>query len=314
VLARAIACSLLSFAFAAAQQPVEPWRAQLAEHGVTDRGWSRKQGTTVELLAAPLRIEGLGAGDQAAPAAWCLARLEDVVAEVRRMLGHHAMRLPATLRVVLCTEDRVTRRLCRGFVGTEAQALGAFGGTPPTLVLQVPTTADAVDLRRLFAHSLATLALESWRLDRSGLGWLQVGCAHSVEARFGDGLCENFVLQGHPQTPRRFHGGDWRTGVRELLEAGSLPALADVVARDADEFDFAQHALAFAMVEFLLRQSAPTVTGGERVAEAPPLERLFDAGLPATPGVERLVHVLGKGLPAIERDLHAFVRSSYPRR
>jgi hypothetical protein len=155
---------------------------------------------------------------------------------------------------------------------------------------------------------LLAQALPDLDPDATGYGWFAAGLAHWLEAEQAGGRCENFAFQGHPQVPRSFQGGEWRSGVRELLEQGRLPPLAELVRTEQSDLDFVQHAQAFALIDLLLAASPAPVTPSP--VTTAPLQRIFEAARAGKRGEATLAEMLGDA----DARLQAFVKERYPRR
>ena len=302
---------------AAARLYLIDFRTMLQANGIDPRGLMQCRGKHVELLFAPGKVAGFAVDDPHQLMHFYLALLEkQILPRLFAELG--AFQLDGLgLRIVLLKDERAVRRLCRELTGREAQGLGGTGAARTLLLQQTAATANDQALRRFLTFHTAATLLDAYDLDHRGLGWLQVGFAHWLEADQGGGLCENFRLQRRPQAPQRFWDGAWRLGVRELLEQGRLPTLTELFGRDADDFDFAQQAAAFAFVDFLLQRPQAPITHGLGDAPTPSLfARLFRLCVESkdVSTTKALPELLGKDLPTIEQEFHAFVIQRYPRK
>lgn len=282
----------------------EAFRAALAAAGVDGADLLRCRTAHFELIAAPGRLGALV--DPHLVLHRCADWLETMRIRLLEQLGNPEPP-PRPCRVVLVRDARLARRLTSAWTGREAQGLGGSGGDPTTVVLQMEANSSEASLRRLLAHHTAHRLLAGYRLQERGYGWLDVGLAHWLEADQGEGRCEHFCLQGRPQPPRQFHGGDWRAGARTLLDQGRLPALTTLLASEADRFDFVLHAHALLLVDFLLTQSSAPVTHGGK-SLPPPLVRLLAGGI-ERPAELVLPELLGRDLLTIDLAMQEFLRS-----
>ena len=122
---------------------------------------------------------------------------------------------------------------------------------------------DDEALHRTVVHNVAHLLLgnmtpSNWIGNRKH-GWIDAGVAHWFEDKV-TGKCTNFCFEEqllHPSAG--FKGGNWRTPVRKLVDAGKYTSFAELSQRNTDQLSFVEHALAFAYVDFLL-----AAHGGEK--------------------------------------------------
>jgi hypothetical protein len=305
---RAGAAAVATRATAAAAER-DAFRTALLAAGVDGTDLLRCRTAHFELLAAPGRVGALA--DPHTVLHRCADWLETMRARLLEQVGNPAPPL-GPCRVVLVRDARLARRLTAAWTGREAQGLGGSGGDPTTVVLQMEAASSEAGLRRLLAHHTAHRLLAGHRLQERGYGWLDVGLAHWLEADQGEGRCEHFCLQGRPQPPRQFHGGDWRAGARTLLDQGRLPTLTTLLASESDRFDFVLHAHALLLVDFLLAQASAPVTHGGKTPP-PPLVQLLAGGI-ERPAAVVLPELLGKDLAAIELAMQDFLRTRGPSR
>jgi len=248
-------------------------------------------------------------------------RLEAVHARLTTVLGLDAAQ-PATppRRIAILTDEQDVRRLGAAWCGIELQGLGAVCAEPGAAVLwQTRAHRSDASLHRLVVHTAAQLIvgqqLPPDQVDQLGYGWLEAGLAHWCEAEFAGGVCENFTVLERPQPPRTFWGGDWRRAVRALLDSGKLPALADLLATERSDFDFAQHAAVFAFVDHLVQAVAVPTTGTAAAkAEPGPLAAILRAARAGTVSPKAVTEVLRTDLGPVEASFHAFVQNHYSAR
>jgi hypothetical protein len=282
----------------------DTFRTALAAAGVDGTDLLRCRTAHFELIAAPGRLGTLA--DPHLVLHRCAEWLEAMRSRLLEQFGKPDPP-PGPCRVVLVRDARLARRLTAAWTGREAQGLGGSGGDPTTVVLQMEASSSEAGLRRLLAHHTAHRLLAGYRLQERGYGWLDVGLAHWLEADQGEGRCEHFCLQGRPQPPRQFYGGDWRAGARTLLDEGQLPTLPTLLACESDRFDFALHAHALLLVDFLLAQSSAPVTHGGK-PPPPPLVQLLAGGV-ERPAAVVLPEVLGRDLVTIDLGMQEFLRT-----
>ncbi|HVS18408.1 MAG TPA: hypothetical protein VMT18_07405 [Planctomycetota bacterium] len=85
-------------------------------------------------------------------------------------------------------------------------------------------------------------------------GWAEEGLAHLFEER-GFGVCDNYCYQ-EQNTRYDYKGGKFKPALRKLVEADEMPPLAGVLLRNTDELEPAEHAVALAVVEYLIQRDA----------------------------------------------------------
>lgn len=83
-------------------------------------------------------------------------------------------------------------------------------------------------------------------------GWIDEGVAHWFEDKL-TGKCLNYCFEEILVNPgTNWKGGRWRAPVRKLVDEGRAKPFADLSQRNTDQLDFEDHAVAFALVDFLL--------------------------------------------------------------
>lgn len=149
-------------------------------------------------------------------------------------------------------------------------------------------------------HLLLSNMLPSQWLGNRGHGWLDAGVAHWFEDK-ATGRCANFCFEEVLLQPGAgFKGGTWRAPVRKLVDAGQTVSFAELSQRNTDQLTFAEHAVAFAYVDFLLEAH-----GGAKFRD---LLRLVKAGLPTR---EALQKIYGLNPLNIDDRFKAWVREHY---
>jgi hypothetical protein len=306
---------------AEAQQFVAAGRELLAQCRV-DAGTAMQCRTPhFDLLFAVGRIDGAPSADPHAQMHLFAQRLERLHARCVALFG--AGPGGERVRLAVVKDGKEAQAACLLFTGVEMQGAGGAsrGSKPSGVLLWGAASGKDPALHRalvhLTAHLLLAQALPDVEPDAPGFGWLDEGLAHWLEADLVDGRCENCCILGRPQPPRQFWNGDWRTGARELLEAGQLPSVAALLATDASDLDLAQHAAAFALVDFLLCKRAAAVTPAAEKPPPAPLQRLLAAARAGTRADAALAAALdrpvldGKGA-GVDGEFRDFVRR-YPR-
>lgn len=85
-------------------------------------------------------------------------------------------------------------------------------------------------------------------------GWAEEGLAHLFEER-GFGMCDNYCYQ-EQNTRFDFEAGKFKPALRKLVEEDAMPPLAGVMQRNTDQLEPAEHAVALAVVEYLIERDA----------------------------------------------------------
>ena len=319
--------ALLERRRAAARDWLASQRQRLADAGVPRNHEPLMCRTAhLELWFAPGKLEGCPERDPHLQMHLYAARLETAYDRCAHLLSLEDPDGGAPFTIAVVHDDRDRARLAASLTGIELQCLGTRNGARGTCVLDNDphTVPDDDALHRLMVHNLAHLmvarAAGGRVLDDDGWGWLDAGVAHWSAAAAtaadspADQVCDCFCHLDRPVPQRRYFGGHWRMAVRELLEAGQLPALADIVGRGTSDLDLPQHATAFALVDFLTRPLTGPTTGPAAAPPPSPLPGLLRAAKTGQAPQEALRAVLGLDLDAVEQRFRAFVKGSYPRR
>lgn len=101
----------------------------------------------------------------------------------------------------------------------------------------------------LFSHQYPS----QWIGNLRG-GWAEEGLAHLFEER-GFGVCDTYCYQ-EQNTRYDFKGGKFKPALRKLVEEGEMPSLAGLMQRNTDQLEPAEHAVALAVVEYLVQRDA----------------------------------------------------------
>ncbi len=278
-----------------------------------------------DLLFAPGPIDGCPAKDVHAQLHVYGERLEALRSRARTALGlgeddpASPDAADARFTVALVRDDLDCARLTAHLAGLEPQGLGVVAPERRAIVLRHDPRATRGDdgLQRLLAHTVAHLVTGTLRpvgsLDAAGHGWLDEGFAHWLEAEQPGEVCETFCHLERVPPPRRCFGGRWRPGVRELLEASQLPSLTELIGRDAADLEPRHHALAFALVDHLLRPTVAPITPGpiESQRALPAVVRAAKSG---SAPADALRGATGLDVDVLDQRLRTWVKETYPRR
>ena len=131
-------------------------------------------------------------------------------------------------------------------------------------------------------------------------GWAEEGLAHWFEER-GFGLCDNYCYQ-EQNTRFDFKGGRFKPALRKLVAADAMPPVAGVLQRNTDQLEPAEHAVALALVDYLIAQDARKFGRLGRKLRARVETR------------EALAQVYGLSILELESLLQAWVLATYPTR
>jgi hypothetical protein len=236
-------------------------------------------------------------------------RIEALRAEFCATLELADADLPGRLRVFLFRDARD-----HGVIGPRETGLGSAGSVGlkqmgPEFVYsmwQDPRSVAADEaLHRNVRHHVTHLLLSQmlpvqWIGNRKH-GWIDEGLAHWFEERCG-GRCTNFCYEEVLIDPGAgWKAGVWRPAVRKLVEDGALATFAHLSARNTDQLEFAEHAAAFAYVDFLL-----SAHGGARFRD---LIRALKGGQATR---DALQAVYQWNPITIEVPFQTWVRANYP--
>jgi hypothetical protein len=101
----------------------------------------------------------------------------------------------------------------------------------------------------LFSHQQPS----NWIGNLKG-GWIEEGLPHWFEDRYFQ-KCDNYCFQ-EQNTRFDFRGGNFKPALRALVEKGEQPTVAAVMQRNTDELAPAEHAVAMALVDYLIAKDA----------------------------------------------------------
>lgn len=149
-------------------------------------------------------------------------------------------------------------------------------------------------------HLLLCNATPSQVLYNKKAGWIDEGVAHWFEDKL-TGKCTNFCFEEILMMPgASFKGGRWRAPVRKMVDEGKLRTFAELSTLNTDQLDFPDHAISFALVDFLL-----TVHGGAKFRD---LVRLVKQDKPQR---EALQTVYGLNPLTIDAPFQQWVKDNY---
>jgi hypothetical protein len=216
--------------------------------------------------------------------------------------------LPDRMTVVLSEEGKDQQRL-----GPRLTGLGPAGAVGlklmgPEYVYTVyhdrRTLPDDEALHRNVVHNVSHLLLSQMRtakwLGNTAHGWLDEGVPHWFEEAIV-GKCTNFCFEEIlMQAPPSFKGGKWRPAVRKMVDEGKAPAFATIAAKNSDQLTFPEHAISFALVDFLLARH-----GGAKFRD---FLRLVKKDVPTR---DALQQVYGLNPLSLDEPFQAWVKETY---
>jgi hypothetical protein len=157
-------------------------------------------------------------------------------------------------------------------------------------------------LHRNIVHCTAHLLFShqsppQW-IGNIGGGWAEEGLAHLFEDR-GFGLCDNYCYQ--EQNSRfDFKAGKFKPALRKLVAEDQMPPLAGVLKRNSDQLEPVEHAVALAVVEYLVQRDAAAFNK-------------LGMGLRAREQTRDLLDKLfGLSILELETQLKAWILATYP--
>lgn len=252
----------------------------------------------------------------------CMRVLEAVRARTAKLLDEDpAQVLTVPLRIAVVADEAAGARLSRSWCGLEWQGQGIASPIQASaVVMQAGLPRQAVALHGVVVHAAAHLLLGQHLTaevrDELGYGWLDAGFAHWCEAEFAAGALQTCCVLERLQAPRQFHDGNWRRAVRTMLDDGRLPQLSELLAVERSDLDLAQHALAFAFVDFLVQGvAAPVTHDAAKAGRAPAtLRTLVDAARRGERSDVAVGAMLHRDLASVETSFREFVRAKYEAR
>jgi hypothetical protein len=235
-----------------------------------------------------------------------LQRLEAVYADYTALLGVADEAFEKKSRVFVWYLPDDHKRASQAFCDMVAPAGTKLMGLDPNYSVCGNNRffKDDEQLHRNLVHCTAHLLFShqyppQWIGNLKG-GWAEEGLAHLFEER-GLGICDNYCYQ-EQNTRFDFQDGRFKPALRKLVEEEAMPSLAGVLQRNTDQLEPAEHAVALAVVEYLIERDAKAfnelgVRLRSRVETRAALEELY-----------------GLSILELEVALQAWILANYPAR
>lgn len=249
---------------------------------------------------------GKKAHDEHAMLHLSLQRLEALYADYTKLLGVADEAFEKKSRVFVWYLPDDHKKASQAFCDMYAPAGTKLMGLNPNYSVCGSSRffKDDEQLHRNLVHCTAHLLFShqfppQWIGNQKG-GWAEEGLAHLFEER-GFGLCDNYCFQ-EQNTRFDFEAGRFKPALRKLVEEDAMPPLAGVMQRNTDQLEPAEHAVALAVVEFLIARDAKAfnelgVKLRSRVETRTALEELY-----------------GLSILELEVALQAWILAEYPAR
>lgn len=163
---------------------------------------------------------------------------------------------------------------------------------------------DDEALHRNIVHNVTHLLLSNAKpeqfLGNRKAGWIDEGVAHWFEDKV-TGRCMNFCFEEVLMQPGTgWKGGRWRAPVRRMVDANEGKSFAELSILNTDQLTLADHAWAFAYVDFLI-----TSQGGAKFRE------LIKLAKRDQPMREALQAVYGYSPLSIDAPFRQWVKENY---
>jgi hypothetical protein len=189
-----------------------------------------------------------------------LQRLEALYADYCALLGVGDDAFAKKLRVFVWYLPDEHKRASQAFCDMYAPAGTKLMGLNPNYSVCGNNRLFKNDeqLHRNLVHCTAHLLFShqyppQWIGNLKG-GWAEEGLAHLFEQR-SFGRCDNYCYQ--EQNSRfDFESGEFKPALRALVDEDAMPPLAGVMQRNTDQLEPAEHAVAMAVVEYLIERDA----------------------------------------------------------
>ena len=237
-------------------------RARLAELDTTMQRPLRKAESAHFVLVwemTPLKV-GKKLQDEHAMLHLTLARLEALYADYTQLLGVADTAFAKKPRVFVWYLPDEHKAASQAFCDMYAPAGTKLMGLNPNYSVCGSNRYFKGDeqLHRNLVHCVTHLLFSheyppQWIGNLRG-GWAEEGLAHLFEER-GFGVCDNYCYQ-EQNTRYDFKGGRFKPALRKLVEEDQMPPLAGVMQRNTDQLEPAEHAVALAVVEYLVQRDA----------------------------------------------------------
>lgn len=191
-------------------------------------------------------------------------------------------------------------------IGVMGNNVKLTGGLPVWVVLEDPRSMPKdVDLHRVVVHNVVHLLVSNFmpvkELGLGGDGWVDEGLAHWFEMEI-DGRCSAYCVEEATIQPgANWRNGRYRSGIRQLLEAGEIRKFVAIHQKNSEQLELEEHAHAYAFVDFLI-----TTKGGPAMAD---FVRRLKSGEEQR---DALKAAFGITPLAFDEAFHAFVREHYP--
>ncbi|MBI5849507.1 MAG: hypothetical protein HZB39_00485 [Planctomycetes bacterium] len=192
-------------------------------------------------------------------------------------------------------------------IGAMGTNIKLTGGIPVwCMVADDRAMKDDVDVHRSVVHNVVHLLLSNMlparELGPTGEGWVDEGLAHWFEIAI-DGRCSAYCVEEAVMLPgTNWHNGAYRTGIRQLADAGKLRRFVESYTKNSDELDLEENAHAFAWVDWLI-----ATQGGAKLADF--VRRLKRK----EPQRDAMQASFGFGPLAIDERFAAWVVATYPK-
>lgn len=235
-----------------------------------------------------------------------LQRLETLYADYTTLLGVQDGAFAQKSRVFVWYLPDEHKRASQAFCDMYAPAGTKLMGLEPNYSVCGSSRFFKGDeqLHRNLVHCTAHLLFShqyppQWIGNLKG-GWAEEGLAHLFEER-GFGLCDNYCYQ-EQNTRFDFEAGKFKPALRKLVDEGAMPPLAGVMQRNTDQLEPAEHAVALAVVEYLIERDAKAFDQlGQRLRARGDTREL-------------LAELYGLSILELELALEAWVLAEYPSR
>ncbi len=242
-----------------------------------------------------------------------LKRMEDLRADFVKRMQIRSGEQPARVELFCWRDSRDQFLAAHKFAGQGSQGAGIkfMGSTAVyTMLFQKKDYKDDDDLHRSMVHNtvhllLANLTPSRWIGQLKG-GWIDEGLAHYFEYLL-DGECSTRCFQ-EVMTEVNFKPGKWLVPIRRKVVSGRIPRFADVIKRNTDQLDGAEHRMVFSYVHFLMEGDLVLKNHGKEFVR---LVRVLKQKKPARDALRK---VYSLSPVRFEEQWKAWVQKTYPTR